>query len=70
MKVQKILYFRQVAISVECLFGEKYVRQIVRSCECPFDKMSVGKLSFRQIMSFGKTPFRQCPATLLEEQAL
>ena len=44
----KFLYFRQVAVSAKCLFGEKSVRHTVRSTKCSFDKVSVGKMSVRQ----------------------
>ena len=35
----KFLYFRQVAVSAKCLFGEKSVRHTVRSTKCSFDSV-------------------------------
>ena len=43
----KFLYFRQVVVSAKCLFGEKSVRQTVRSTKRSFDKLSVDKVSVR-----------------------
>ena len=54
----KFLYFRQVVVSAKCLFGEKCVRQTVRSTKCSFDKVSVGKMSVRQNV-FRQSVFRQ-----------
>ena len=42
----KFLYFRQIVVSAKCLFGEKSVRQTVRSTKCSFDKVSICKMSF------------------------
>ena len=53
----KILYFRQVVASAKCLFGEKSVRQTVRSTKCSFDKVSFGKMSARQNV-FRQSVFR------------
>ena len=44
----KFLYFRQVVVSAKYLFGEKSVRQTVRSTKCAFDKVSFGKMSVWQ----------------------
>ena len=54
----KFLYFRQVVVSAKCLFGEKSVRQTVRSTKCSFDKVSIGKMSVRQNV-FRQSVFRQ-----------
>ena len=59
----KFLYFRQVVVSAKCLFGEKSVRQTVRSTKCSFDKVSVGKMPVRQSVfrqnDFPQSVFRQ-----------
>ena len=54
----KFLYFRQLVVSAKCLFGEKSVRQTVRSKKCSFDKVSVGKMPVRQNV-FRQNDFRQ-----------
>ena len=69
----KFLYFRQVAVSAKCLFGEKSLRHTVRStnvrstrcpstkcpsAKCPFGKMSVRQSVFRQSV-FRQSVFRQ-----------
>ena len=54
----KFLYFRQVVVSAKCLFGEKSVREAVRSTKCSSDKVAVGKMPVRQNV-FRQNDFRQ-----------
>jgi hypothetical protein len=60
------LYFRQVVLSANYLFGKTSVRQNVRSAKrpstkCPFGKMSFGKMSVRQNVRSAKRPLAKCP---------
>jgi hypothetical protein len=47
LKFRRYLYFRQVVRSANCPFGKISVRQNVRSAKRPFGKTSVGKMSIR-----------------------
>ena len=58
LKFRRYLYFRQVVRSSNCPFGKMSIRQNVRSAKRPFGKTSVGKMSVRQNV-FRQNVFRQ-----------
>jgi hypothetical protein len=59
LKFRRYLYFRQVVRSSNCPFGKMSIRQNVRSAKRPFGKTSVGKMSVRQNYVFRQNVFRQ-----------